>query len=697
MLGPHTNWHGAAVNRPRGNPTDAELVAAVNDAVRGGDLDRVVAGLTDLLKRHPANPVLRQRLAMALNNRGSRNARQGALHAAETDFRAALALVADHAEAEVNLARLLAAAKRWDAALIALEQACSRFPHDIELRLDLAEAMASAGAAGAEALLDEAIAVARSTGQIDPTRLAMSLATRGRPGQAVEVLAGADRDHGFPARAARVADKLCESSAWRAARAAYAIAAAAGGHGRSSPSLRAVLGERLALPFIHASCAEVEEARKRFAGGLDELVADYTPTRLAQCEPDLVQLAWTQQMLAYQGRNDRDLLARWGDWLDSALRVFAPRLAEAPDRRANTDPREIAIVSAKLGAGVVGDYFRPWIEGLATAGFKVTAYLVDPPDDEVVGRLRALASRTVCLVGSIEAMATVVRDARHSAIIYPDVGIDARTTLLAALRLAPRQYAAWGHPETTGLPSIDGYFSCAEMEPENAATHYRERLLLLPGAGTRFDDPGPVRTVTRDVFGLGPSDRVHLLPHVPPKIHPDCDPVLASIAAADPRAVLVLFDHERREISEGIRRRLADALIAAGADPGRQLRLLPKLPRAGFLGLCRIADTMIDTLHWSGGANSLDALSTGLPVIACPGSLMRGRQTLGLLHGIDLAAGLIAPDPTTMVEIATTVAADHARRSRLGAELAEHARFLRQDARPLQALAQHLSVELDLA
>ena len=39
---------------------------------------------------------------------------------------------------------------------------------------------------------------------------------------------------------------------------------------------------------------------------------------------------------------------------------------------------------------------------------------------------------------------------------------------LAALRLAPLQAASWGHPETTGLPTIDCYFSAAAFEPAHA-------------------------------------------------------------------------------------------------------------------------------------------------------------------------------------------------------------------------------------
>jgi len=61
--------------------------------------------------------------------------------------------------------------------------------------------------------------------------------------------------------------------------------------------------------------------------------------------------------------------------------------------------------------------------------------------------------------------------------------MDSMTLRLAAHRLAPLQVASWGHPITTGLPTIDLYFSGEMLEAPDADTHYRERLVRLPGTG----------------------------------------------------------------------------------------------------------------------------------------------------------------------------------------------------------------------
>src|SRR6185295_5076726 len=86
--------------------------------------------------------------------------------------------------------------------------------------------------------------------------------------------------------------------------------------------------------------------------------------------------------------------------------------------------------------------------------------------------------------------AGAIRDARLDVLLYPEIGMDALTPRLAALRLAPVQVASWGHPETTGLPTIDHYLSAELFETEAGplqasapSGHYTESLVRLPGLG----------------------------------------------------------------------------------------------------------------------------------------------------------------------------------------------------------------------
>ena len=62
---------------------------------------------------------------------------------------------------------------------------------------------------------------------------------------------------------------------------------------------------------------------------------------------------------------------------------------------------------------------------------------------------------------------------------------------LAAQRLAPVQCVAWGHPETTGMPTLDYFLSSDLMEPPDGEAHYTEHLVRLPNLGLCYV-PEPV-------------------------------------------------------------------------------------------------------------------------------------------------------------------------------------------------------------
>jgi CRISPR-associated protein Csy1 len=89
---------------------------------------------------------------------------------------------------------------------------------------------------------------------------------------------------------------------------------------------------------------------------------------------------------------------------------------------------------------------------------------------------------------------------------------------------------------------------------------------------------------------------------------------------------------------------------------------------------------MLDTVHWSGGNTSLDALAMGLPVVTLPGGLMRGRQSLGMLRMLGVDDELVARDARDYVARAVAIAGDPQRRAMLsGAILAGLDRLFDRD------------------
>ena len=206
-------------------------------------------------------------------------------------------------------------------------------------------------------------------------------------------------------------------------------------------------------------------------------------------------------------------------------------------------------------------------------------------------------------------------------------------------------------------------------------------MRLLPGIGTYYPRPAMPADATRSAFGLPPAVPLLLCPQSLFKIHPDNDLLYARILRDVSDAELVLFEGREPQLTALFRTRLE----AAGV-PGERIHFLPQCAHDDYLRVNAVCDLMLDTLHWSGGNTSLDALACGLPLVTLPGSFMRGRQSAGMLQLMGLDE-LIVADHDSYVQLVTALARDAARRQDLAARIrAAHQRIFADQA-PIAALA----------
>ena len=75
--------------------------------------------------------------------------------------------------------------------------------------------------------------------------------------------------------------------------------------------------------------------------------------------------------------------------------------------------------------------------------------------------------------------------------------MNAVSTRLAAQRLAPVQCNSWGHPDTSGFPTLDYYLSSDLMEPPDGARPlYRKTCPPSPIASIHYE-PTSIRSRSR--------------------------------------------------------------------------------------------------------------------------------------------------------------------------------------------------------
>ena len=511
------------------------------------------------------------------------------------------------------------------------------------------------------------------------------LATTWRAAEAQPVLERALALDAGRAEAARtLAWVLC-----RLNRPEEARAVARGVLARHPDDLHASIVEALALPAIYDSVEDVAAARARYERGLEDLVA-----RSSRFEADAAQvlaLAWENFHLAYQGGDDRMLQEKYAGFLARLARHASPR-HYGPRARRDRAPGErlrVGILSSFLRDCTAGKYFRSWAADLARERFEVFAYYTGHVTDAFSRALGASVENYRRIVDTPVRVADVVLADQLDVLVFPDVGMDTASYLLAGMRLAPVQCAGWGHPVTTGQANVDYFLSCDAMEPPGAQAHYSEVLVRLPGIGTRYARPGPPSAKSRGELGLPETGPLLLCPQSLFKIHPDNDGLFARILATDPAARLVFFRDHDEPLTDHFRRRLFRVLAQAGVDGKARTVFLRRLEHADYLRVNECCEAMLDTLHWSGGNTSLDALSAGLPVVTLPGAPMRGRQSLGMLRILGMDE-LVARDREDYVRIAVRLGRDETWRREVRSRIAGGVAALFDQQAPVEALGDFL-------
>jgi protein O-GlcNAc transferase len=436
---------------------------------------------------------------------------------------------------------------------------------------------------------------------------------------------------------------------------------------------------------IHAdrkACAEAIATLSTYAGNFDHAIEAVSRSHF---------------YFAYHGKNERDRAHAVATQIIRHLQA-AGAIGNFPLVRPPLANRRIRIVFASSfwQQHTISRYFGGWIRHFDRAQFEVALAHDGEKRDATTQALSRVVDATL-RPSENQSYARAISDWQPDVIIYTDVGMVGKHMPLIAQRIAPLQIAAWGHPVTTGFPTVDAYISVAAMEPDDWRAHYSERdVVLLPGIGVHFTPPALPTPETRETLSLPTDDPLLVCPQSLFKIHPDDEALFVDVLSALPKAKLILFAVANAKDTRRFIERLSATMTRKEIALDR-LIVLPQMAHAQFLQVLMACDAVLDTRHFSGGNTSLDALASGLPIVTWPGAYMRGRQTAGMLRLIgetddivDSADGYIARVKALIATPAQSIATERQLRR-------EKSQRLFNDFSPVRALEQAIIAHLQTA
>lgn len=293
----------------------------------------------------------------------------------------------------------------------------------------------------------------------------------------------------------------------------------------------------------------------------------------------------------YRGGNDR----RAREAMSLLYRAAMPGLSfVAPHaENANASPSRVRVgfLSAHFAYHSVGKLIRGVVIALPRDRFHVSVIFAEartaPPDCGDLSRSSPpafasgdssskdhsvyVAQQIACSADEVVVLGQgggnekqTVAELRLDVLVYPEIGLSFSVYKLAHARLARHQVAYWGHPVTSGIPTVD-YFvtskkflktaallpSAASLPLCNATAAglgHSEQLLCFESLTTAFlQPPPPTEAVLQEAGAMfsnvmaGRGSRVYLVPQYTGKLTPSFDETLERILELDDGAVIALI------------------------------------------------------------------------------------------------------------------------------------------------------------
>jgi predicted O-linked N-acetylglucosamine transferase (SPINDLY family) len=444
---------------------------------------------------------------------------------------------------------------------------------------------------------------------------------------------------------------------------------------RLQPSARLRVVAESTLPPIYSSQEEMLQYRERLATNLRRMFEDGVRVDPTQ------EVMPTLFYIAYHGMNDRDLMAalgRLGQGLWTATMKTPPR------------PRggkiQLGFLSRNLKNHTIGGLMCGVIENLDRSIFDVIVLSVGHYDDRIGKRIRQCATRYVEVPPSLPASLHVVAEQSLDILFYPDIGMDPFTYTLAFTRLAPVQVVTWGHPVTTGLPTMDYFISSEDLDPPDGQSHYTEKLARLRTLSIFYERPVPPTPLKdRSFFGLTDNAHIYACPQTLFKFHPDFDELLGHILRGDPEGIVTLIEGRYPSWNDVLQKRFERTI----PDVVGRIRWVQRQSRENYLNLLAVSDLMLDPTHFGGGNSSYEGLALGIPIVTLPSEFLKDRITYALYKKMGVTDGIVS-SREEYVRVALELGTDPARRQAMREKILASAGILFEDHQAVRELGEFL-------
>ena len=445
------------------------------------------------------------------------------------------------------------------------------------------------------------------------------------------------------------------------------------------------------FPVIYKNIEEIDQYKKNFVKSIKK-VNLLLETQSKYSKKQLVNAinSSTNFYLHYQGGDVLKLQQNYADLIEQITQNIYQEFHKEITKNISSKNIKIGFVSSFFKNHTVCKLFKNWALKLDKKYFTRFVYYVGNKFDHTTNQIKQNVDYFFNHT-DVDRLINQISKDNLDVLIYLDIGMKPIIQILSSLRLAPIQCNTWGHPVTSGFKNIDFYLSGELMEDQNSQRYYSEKLILLPNLGINYDFPNLANIKKPNILNKSNKTIFFNLQSLF-KLLPQDDHIYLDILKKNSNCFF-WFINKKNSVTSIFKDRISKLFKKEGYDFERYSYFHPKCSQEEFLGLVEESDVILDSLNWSGGNTSLEAISLNKPIITYPTAFMRGRHTYGILKILDIQE-TIAISKKNYVEIAVKLASDNKFRKSIIDKIKKNKNKLFNDVEPLNSLEEVIRKKL---
>ena len=390
--------------------------------------------------------------------------------------------------------------------------------------------------------------------------------------------------------------------------------------------------------------------------------------------------------LAYQSGDNKKILDYYGDMCCEVMKEWQEKNEYKKIKSSTNNQIRIGIVSAHVKNHSVWNAITKGIVfKLNKKLFSICIFNLGKLQDLETNIAIDNSESYYHNVGELSDWHKCIVDNNCDILVYPEIGMHALTFQLACIRIAKLQLCMWGHPETSGLKTIDYFISAEMFENERSGENYSEKLIKLPNLGTYLIPQKNINYNIKELEYLKKENvPIIICAGALHKYEPKNDWLFTEIIKKC-KKVKFLFFSQNKDWEKKFQERMQIEFIKNNLEINLYMEIIPFLDEQKFSCALSKGTIYMDSIGFSGFNTAIKAIEENLPIVSLKNDRLKGNLANALLLRVGLRE-LIANSYEEYFEIIIKILNDENYRQTIRNIIQENKKIIYEDEEVIHSL-----------